>query len=371
MMEQHPESIRAQILIARDHYRQCFGRNPTGIWLPECAYVPAVEKYLQEAEIRWFIMDTHGLLFGHPYPRYGVYAPVCTPWGVAAFGRDPESSRQVWSSEEGYPGDFVYRDFYRDIGFDLDLDYIKPYIHPDGIRCFTGIKYHRITGKTAHKELYSPRQAHEKAAIHAGNFMFNRERQVEHLLGALQRPPLIVSPYDAELFGHWWYEGPEFLDCLIRKIAANSKSLVLTTPTEYLRRFPTQQLVTPCASSWGSKGYWEVWLDDSNAWIYPHLHGIAHRMTELAKANPRPAPLTERALKQLARELLLAQASDWAFIMKTGTTVPYAQKRTRDHILRFNRLYEQIKSGAIDEPWLSSLEWHDNIFPDLDYRYYA
>ena len=370
LMQDHPESIRAQILAARDHYWECFGCAPRGIWLPECAYIPEIESYLQEAELRWFIMDTHGIMFGHPAPRYGVYAPVFTPRGLAAFARDTESSRQVWSAEVGYPGDADYRDFYKDIGFDLDFDYIKPYIHPDGIRCFTGIKYHRITGKSPYKEVYNRHVAWEKTAVHAGNFMFNRERQIEHLRGVMERPPLVLAPYDAELFGHWWFEGPEFLDFFIRKSVYDQKVYRLTTPSEYLRAQPTQQLSQPCTSSWGSKGYWEVWLEDSNAWIYPHLHAAATRMTELARTYERATGLTERAVKQAARELLLAQSSDWAFIMKTGTTVPYAVKRTKDHILRFTRLYEQIKAGQIDEAWLAGVEWRDNIFPHVNPAYY-
>jgi len=371
LMQEHPQSIRAQIMIARDHYRQCFGCDPRGIWLPECAYVPGVEDFLQEAEIRWFIMDTHGIMFGHPRPRYGIYAPVYTSAGVAAFGRDLESSKQVWSAEEGYPGDYEYRDFYRDVGFDLDFEYIKPYIHPDGIRCFTGVKYYKITGRTAHKHPYNRGRALEKAASHAGNFMFNREKQVEHLYGVMRREPLIISPYDAELYGHWWFEGPEFLDYFMRKVAYDQHVFKLTTPTEYLRMFPTQQIVAPSASSWGNKGYWEVWLEGSNAWIYPHLHVAAERMTELVRHFQRDDQLCQRALRQAARELLLAQSSDWAFIMKTGTTVPYAVKRTKDHLLRFTRLYEQVKSGRIDESWLASVEWRDNIFPDLNCQYYA
>jgi 1,4-alpha-glucan branching enzyme len=187
----------------------------------------------------------------------------------------------------------------------------------------------------------------------------------------MQREPLIISPYDAELYGHWWFEGPEFLDYFMRKVAYDQHVFKLTTPSEYLRMFPTQQIVSPSASSWGNKGYWEVWLEGSNAWIYPHLHVAAERMTELVRHFQRADPLRQRALRQAARELLLAQSSDWAFIMKTGTTVPYAVKRTKDHLLRFTRLYEQIKSGRIDESWLASIEWRDNIFPDLNYQYYA
>jgi 1,4-alpha-glucan branching enzyme len=371
LMQEHPQAMRAQILVARDHYRQCFGRDPRGIWLPECAYVPAVEQYLAEAGIRWFVMDTHGIMFGHPRPRYGVYGPIFTPNGLAAFARDIESSQQVWSAEIGYPGDVDYRDFYRDVGFDLPFDYIKPYIHPDGIRCFTGVKYYRITGKSSSKEPYVRQWAMEKAASHAGNFMFNREKQVEHLAGVMGRPPLIVSPYDAELYGHWWFEGPEFLNFLMRKVWYDQQTFKLTTPSEYLGWFPTQQIVQPSSSSWGSKGYWEVWLDNPNSWIYPHLHVAADRMTELARHHGNGSGLVQRALKQAARELLLAQSSDWAFIMKTGTSVNYACRRTKDHILRFTRIYDQVKAGQIDEPWLAEIEWRDNIFPDLNHHYYA
>jgi 1,4-alpha-glucan branching enzyme len=370
LMQDHPQSVRAQILVARDHYRECFGRDPRGIWLPECAYYPGVDEYLQEANIRFFLMDTHGLMFGHPRPRFGVFAPVFTPRGIAAFARDMESSKQVWSAEEGYPGDPWYRDFYRDIGFDLEFDYIKPYIHPDGIRLFTGIKYYRITGKSSHKEAYNRWVAMERAAQHAGNFMFNRERQVEHLAGVMRRPPIILAPYDAELFGHWWFEGPEFLNYFLRKSAFDQGIFRLTTPADFLREFPTHQIVDPNPSSWGNKGFWEVWLEGSNAWIYPHLHVAGERMTEIARMYPDAYGLMERALKQAARELLLAQSSDWAFIMKTGTAVNYAVKRTKDHILRFTRLYEQIKRNQVDEGWLAGIEWRDNIFPNVNYRHW-
>ena len=119
------------------------GRRPIGIWLPECGYYPGVDKFLKEQGIRYFLTDTHGILHASPRPKYGVFAPIFCPTGVAAFGRDVESSKQVWSAVEGYPGDYDYREFYRDVGFDLDYDYIRPYISPDGIRVNTGIKYYR------------------------------------------------------------------------------------------------------------------------------------------------------------------------------------------------------------------------------------
>jgi 1,4-alpha-glucan branching enzyme len=370
LMADYPQAIRAQIMIARDHYLECFGCDPRGIWLPECAYVPGVEKFLQEAEIRWFIVDSHGVMFSEPRPRYGIYAPIFTRSGPAAFGRDVESSKQVWSADEGYPGDPNYRDFYRDVGYDLDYDYIRPYIQGNGLRKFTGLKYYRITGRTQHKEPYRPEIACGRTADHAGNFVFNRQKQIEHWNGTLGIPPIVLSPYDAELYGHWWYEGPEFLNYVLRKSACDQKTFALTTPAEYLSRHATQQLATPSASSWGAKGYWEVWLEPSNAWIYPHLHKAAERMISMTVRFRDCYGQADRAMKQAARELLLAQSSDWAFIMKTGTMVPYAVKRTKDHLMRFNRLCDQIENNQIDNDFLGNCEWRDNIFPNIHWRHY-
>jgi 1,4-alpha-glucan branching enzyme len=362
----------AQVRMAVKQHEDVFGRRPQGIWLPECGYDYGVDEILKENGIRFFFIDTHGILHASPRPKFGVFSPIVCPSGVTAFGRDIESSKQVWSAIEGYPGDYDYRDFYRDIGFDLDYDYIRPYIHPDGIRIHTGIKYHRITGRTDEKDIYDPHWAAEKAASHAGNFMFNREKQVEYLEGELGRKPVIVAPYDAELFGHWWYEGPEFLNFLFRKIACDQKSLGTITPSEYLRENPVLQISTPSPSSWGWKGYNEVWLNAANDWIYPHLHVAGERMVELAHSRREGNcdDLTRRALNQAAREIMLAQSSDWAFILKTGTATNYAVKRMTVHIGLFTRLYESIKAGRVDAGWLTAVEKIDNLFPQMDYRFY-
>ena len=369
-MEVNKKAVEAQIKIAAIEYEKHFGRRPNGIWLPECGYNPSDDQILKDAGIKFFITDTHGILHGSPRPKYGVFAPVYCKSGVAAFGRDVESGKAVWSAEEGYPGDYVYREFYRDIGFDLDFDYVKPYISPDGIRINTGIKYHKITGNTDYKELYDRKSALYKAADHAGNFMFNRGQQIEYLYDFLGKKPIILSPYDAELFGHWWYEGPEWLNFLIRKIACDQNIFKLTTPFEYLKENPKNQVSTPSLSSWGYKGYAEVWLSGCNDWMYRHLHKAADRMVELAQSYPNADGILCRALNQAARELLLAQSSDWGFIMKMGTMVEYAVKRFKDHIGRFTKLYDQIRSNSIDESYVKDLEWKDNLFMGLDYRAY-
>ncbi|MEA4882613.1 MAG: 1,4-alpha-glucan branching protein domain-containing protein [Clostridia bacterium] len=372
LMEVCPEAARAQVIAAVDYHTQVFGTPPPGMWLPECGYSPGVDTWLAEAGIKYFFTDAHGITNAAPRPRYGVYAPVYCPTGVAAFGRDMESSKQVWSAHEGYPGDYDYREFYRDIGHDLDWDYIRPYMNNSPVRTQTGIKYYRVTGRGEHKEPYVRKWAIQKARDHAGNFVFNRERQVEHLAHVMDRQPIVVAPYDAELFGHWWFEGIDFLEHVIRTVASGQGVLGLATPSDYLKAYPRNQTATPSMSSWGYMGYSEVWLADCNNWVYRHLHMMSWRMADLARSFAPPQPkLAERALAQAARELLLAQSSDWAFMMKAGACVDYAVNRTRSHVSRFNRLYDEIRGSAIDETWLSDIESKDNIFPDIDYTVYA
>ncbi|MBO8141714.1 MAG: DUF1957 domain-containing protein [Firmicutes bacterium] len=370
LMDPNRHAVRAQIAVGAESYRRTFGQNPIGFWLPECGYNPPDDRLLARYGIRYFITEAHGLLHARPNPRWGTLAPVyCPDSGVAAFARDLESSKQVWSATEGYPGDYDYREFYRDIGHDLDYEYLKPWLK-GGVRKDTGIKYYRITGPTPDKQPYDPAAAQNKAAIHAGNFLFNRQRQVEYWQAQMERPPLIVAPYDAELFGHWWFEGPKWLDFLIRKIACDQNIIALTTPSEYLARFPKNEVAQPSMSSWGYKGYSEVWLAGANDWMYPHLLKAADRMVELADRFDSPDPIARRALNQAARELLLAQSSDWAFIMKSGTSVQYAERRAKDHLGRFQRLYEQLIAGQVDAQWLAGLEARDNLFPWIDYRVY-
>jgi 1,4-alpha-glucan branching enzyme len=358
-------AVRAQIGIGVEHYRRTFGRPPQGFWLPECGYYTGVDAILRQRGIRHTIVETHGVTRADHRPRFGVYAPIVCPSGVAVFGRDPDSSRQVWSSEVGYPGDFDYREFYRDIGYDLNLDYIRPYIHRDGIRIDTGIKYYRTTGKGSHKEPYVPEWAEQKAATHARHFLDERIQQVRNLASAMDRRPIVVAPYDAELFGHWWFEGPRWLDYLIRGIALDQSTIRLVTLPEYLDEYPVNHCATPAASSWGHDGFSQVWLNGENDWIYRHLQRGAERMEELVAAQPRAAGLTLQALNQASRELLLAQSSDWAFMIASGTMREYATRRTKTHLRRLLQLGQQIESGIIDKAALQRIEDQDNIFAGI------
>ena len=372
MESERSASVRAQVKTATDMYQKVFGRKTAGIWLPECGYVPGDEDMLKREGVKYFLVDNHGILFGTPRPRFGVFSGYLTKSGVGVYGRDIESSKSVWSAVEGYPGDYNYREFYRDIGFDLDYNYVRPYINADGVRINTGIKYYKITGDTNHKQPYNSDAARDTASSHAANFMFNREKQVEHLVHSMgDRKPIIVAPYDAELYGHWWYEGPMWLDFLIRKIRYDQDTIALTTPGEYIKMYKKYQVLQPAFSSWGYKGYSEFWLEGSNDWIYRHLHKMVERMVEAANTNRHADGLAARALNQMARELLLAQSSDWAFIIKTGSHSSYAFERFRSHAENFTNLYDDVKSGSLDEEYIRRLEWTNNIFPNVDYTVYC
>jgi len=366
LLSVNESSVRAQLRVGVEEHERHFRGKPRGFWLPECGYYPGVDALLAEQGIRYTILETHGIARADQRPRYGVYAPIYCPSGVAAFGRDPDSTHQVWSSVEGYPGDYDYREFYRDIGYDLDLDYVRPYIHPEGIRIDTGIKYYRITGGDDAKEPYVPEWAERKAETHAAHFLAVRQNQVERLSTMMDRKPLIVAPYDAELFGHWWFEGPRWLDYLIRKIALEQDIVRLTTLSEYLNEYPENQMATPCMSSWGHNGFSEVWLNQRNHWLYPHVHQAAADMEKLARVGPDASSLKSRALNQAARELLLAQASDWPFMINSGAMETYATSRATSHLLRFRQIKDRIEGGVIDEKWLGTLETQDNLFPGIN-----
>ncbi|HNQ90757.1 MAG TPA: DUF1957 domain-containing protein [Verrucomicrobiota bacterium] len=368
LLAESPLALRGQVFTACDHYRSCFGRDPVGIWLPECGYVPAIEPVLREANLRWFIVDTDGLLRGSPRPRYGTLAPVFTPEGLAVFGRDRDSARQVWSRGEGYPGDPRYRDFYRDIGFDLDYEYVRPYLPSPNHRGFTGVKYHAITGGSGEKRLYDPAAARRAAEEHAAHFCAARAAQLEAAAAVMDRPPLMVAPYDAELFGHWWHEGLWFLDAVVRQATAAPPAFGFLTPTDYLRGQSTLQVVRPCPSSWGEGGYFQVWVNEKNAWIQPHLRVAEGRLAELVEQCGGAGEIEERALRQAARELMLAQASDWPFILTTGTNPEYAGQRVTEHLARFQRLCDGLTTGELGAAWLAEIEALDGVFPAVDPR---
>jgi len=364
------EAIRAQWEIGVQVFEQHFEGRPKGVWIPECGYTPGLDRILREYGIGYFFCDSHAISSGQNQPTLN-YSPVTTRYGIKAFARDQEASSQVWSSKVGYPGDYDYREYYRDIGFDLPLSYIQPYIHPAGIRVHTGLKYYRVTGPTDQKQVYDIKTATNKAALHAGHFLDRcRHRIEEEANNHRENKPLIVAPFDAELFGHWWYEGPQFIDFICRKIHFDYPTIKLTTPSQYLDENSSHPTVELPLSSWGRNGYSEVWINEENAWVYRHLHKAEERMAELARKFHDPTFLEKRALNMAAKQLLLAQSSDWSFIMDNKTMTDYAIRRFKEHAGIFHQLYEKLMVGCLEVEWINSLEQNYPIFPTLSYQVY-
>ena len=369
ILHQTSGAASAQITLGCDSYRETFGGEPVGFWLPECAYASGIDQLLQKQNIRWFVVDAHGLEHAQPAARRGTFAPCYTPAGPAVFARDVNASRQVWSAEAGYPGHFAYRDFYRDIGFDLPAENLSPFASHG--QKFTGIKYHRVTGRDQPKKIYHRVTAEMMARQHARHFVEQRLADIESV-GADGWHPIMTIPFDAELFGHWWFEGPVFLEQVLRSFVESQDEVELTTPAEFLERNSTQQVVQPSASSWGDKGFLDVWLNQKCSWIYPPLQSAAQRMATLArKYDAKATPETERMLRQAGRELLLSQASDWPFLIRNETAKEYAGQRVTDHLQRFDQLARALERGDADIEFLEQCEERDNLFPNLNWRRFA
>jgi 1,4-alpha-glucan branching enzyme len=342
-----PASVRAQIRLGLRSFEALTGVRPTGLWLPECAFEPGLDRDLAGAGALFTILDGHGIELARPRPPRGLFAPILSPRGVAYAGRDPNASRDVWSRASGYPGDPAYREFYRDVGFDLPESDLAGEIGPGGARLMTGVKLHRVTGKGPDKAPYDPDQALARAEIHAAHFV--EERSLELRSAARERgvessielpPPLAVAPFDAELFGHWWFEGPLFLERALRLLAASAREggVAPISLGAYLSRFPEAFVAEPAASTWGEGGFGAAWAGAASARLWRHVHHAAREVEAAVLRRRSAVGVAGAALDQAIRELLLLEASDWAFMLTRGEMAPYAEERVRSHASRARRL---------------------------------
>lgn len=364
----YPVAVNAQIETGVLEHNRHFDRMSEGFWLPDCGYYPGLEHVLRRHNISWTSLSSQALALSPDEPERGSYCPIKCPNGLYCFVRDANLASLVWSPTEGYPTSPEYRDFYRDIGFDLPMDYIRPYIHEPEVRSFTGFKYYAITGKTPEKGIYNLDKAAASVSAHARNFLFNLHGRTRNILDILDMEPVYTVCFDAELFGHWWYEGVLWLEELVR-LCAEDEDVALITPIDFIRTKPVVQTLQPAFSSWGEGGYSEEWVDSStNAWLYRHIIKAIERMQELSVRFPGQKSLKQRFLNQAAREMLLLMASDWMFIIHNKTSAGYAQKRIEGHIANVNLVYDNMCKNAVNTEWLVKAEKRDNLFKKLDYN---
>jgi 1,4-alpha-glucan branching enzyme len=412
------ESVRAQIRTAVQTHIRHIGEPPRGIWVPECGYRPAgswsypihngdgkpiappfdrigVEQALAESEINYFFVDTHlvedshgvSSPYGarrnppplrpafehaagpdevrslyHPYSVDGTYGTMGKENATTVFPRDPRTGVQVWSGELGYPGDGNYCDFHKK-------------------RWPGGHRYWRVTGPNVDmggKEPYYPHEAQARIQGHASHFV--------HLVyEALQSgfddpsPPILCAPFDAELFGHWWFEGPMWLEAVARVLHDYPTGIELISGTKYLARYPNAGFIAMHEGSWGAEGTNQVWMNTETAWTYGHLYPAELYVRDVCTAGKwRESEMGARIVRQMCRELLLLESSDWQFLITTGAARDYAELRFLTHNEQFGELktiwqaYEQ--DGALNEHQanrLEAIEERDGIFPDIDPGFWA
>ena len=370
LLRSQESAVRAQLRVGWDCFREMTGQPPSGLWLPECGYYPGLEEQISAAGYAYTILEAHGIQQGFPKPPWDVYAPVSCG-SLALFGRDPFSAQEVWSRETGYPGHPVYREYHRDLGFEAEAGVLDGFL-PPGVRAApTGIKYYRVTGGDGPKALYDPQVAAGQAAQDASRFIENRRRLTARFPPG-PRPSLIVAPYDAELFGHWWFEGPNFLAALIRALD-QAPDLEMVTLGGYLERYGSVGRCIAAASSWGEQGYNQAWLRPETGWVHLQLHQAAAEFNALVACyGPgRGDPRELLRLRQAARSLLLAQGSDWTFHMGRGGGSEYARTRVVGQLSRFAFLADTLRRGRDPRERLVALEQLDNLFPTLDLAHFG
>ena len=357
------ESIQAQMEIPVLSYRNHFNGTSHGFWLPALGWTPAIEPYLRAYNFSYTIVESHGLLFGNPLPKRGTFYPVKTPDGTFVFGRDFYSVHEI----EKYCGDEAYRNNNRDVGYELPPEIVNQFLSTEGERNKTGYKYwaRRENGST----IYNPQAASDKAASHARLFLENNIARLEEASRQMKETPICLFAHNIDNFGRFWYEGPHFIESLFR-MASGYRDFKFITPSEYIFKqdISSLQVVAPEFSSGGNNGYAEPWLDVSNDWIYRHLARSMERMTELAERFPDDTGLKERALNQAAREILLAQSSDWPLLLYRQDSTEYARTQAENALRNFTTIYEALGSSYISTEWLTTLERRHNIFPNINYR---
>jgi 1,4-alpha-glucan branching enzyme len=397
-------SIFGQIETGVRSYERHFGRKPTAIWLPECAYRPAywddeggvqvhrpgLESFLAAQGIRVFFTETHSVEGGHPVGKaageaIGVYGAVARRYTlelspseqeepgttyksywvgdaageVAVLGRNSRTGQQVWSGDFGYPGDLWYREFHR----------------KDGV---SGMQYWRIGGPgldLGSKPAYDPNRAQERVSEHAQHFV----GLVEELLSGYNAANdgeygVISSNYDTELFGHWWFEGVDWIKEVLRRLAA-SDIVDLTTASTFVEEHNPDRVMALPESSWGSGGNHFTWLNQDTEWMWPIIHGAERRIEFLVAKYPEATEEQAKVLNQAVRELLLLQSSDWPFLVTTGQAKEYASQRFTEHVDRFDALADILERGGemtVEESeMLAALSERDNPFPSIDYHSFA
>lgn len=376
-------SLNCQYKTGVESYRRHFGRDPKGFWLPECAYRPGtaertgIEKWLYANGLKYFFTESDVIKGGQTvemrriFGAYGTieYIPAASrkPTGldtfeafwlkeypVAVMGRHEQAGYQVWSADHGYPGDGNYREFHK---------------KDDK----SGLHYWKLTSKDTDlgfKGVYSPDIAKERVHENSDHYVGLLQQLLTDHLRQTGSPGLVLSSFDTELFGHWWFEGIAWIKDVIKKLRQYT-AVTMQTASEYLEQNPPGKAIELPESSWGAGGHYQVWFNDGTEWMWPIIHECEKQMKEAVEKYGSRGGAYDRALNQLLRELLLLQSSDWPFLITTGQAWQYAKDRFNGHVQRFHQIFDMLRTGNFDEGKLGQIEDVDNCFPNVDYHWFT
>lgn len=369
----YDSGIFSQIQLAVDTHKKYFKKEPKGIWIPECAYRykeerdgrlrESIDYWVNNSDIEYFFVDSHGILDAEILEsnnniglntNFGFNLET----GVSVFGRNINTSRQVWDAEIGYPGDVNYREFHK-----KDHE--------------SGLHYWKITGKSIgqdEKQLYDIKKASELVKSHADHFFSVMYDELTEFSKRYGKEGIIISPYDFELYGHWWMEGIDWLKYLFEFIY-NHESVDMITISDYVSKYKDQfSTIRMKQSSWGEGGQFQVWQNKEHGWIWPYINDSIKNFENVLEMNPNPSEWGIRVRKQTARELLLMEGSDWPFLLYTKQAKEYANQRFHNHHQRFNKLVwackDEAEKNRISLRELEEIESIDSCFQDINLDYF-
>jgi 1,4-alpha-glucan branching enzyme len=408
------ESIDLQIHAAKENYKKHFGRDPRGIWLPECAYRPTynwksyipvapyhhprlrpgVEQLLAKYDIEYFItdqdlteraipvgtylddkkenfvsknsneFDASGIDYDNLiYQPFHVASDDNVEYGTAAaFTRHRDIAMQVWSGEVGYPGQPDYLDFHKK--------------HFGSM-----LRYWRVTDNKAdmmYKTLYHPDWTQDKIDHQSNHFIHHIENTLNWFKNSTGKQGTLCTPFDTELFGHWWFEGPAFLKAVIKGIH-NSPYVNTATCSEELTRVKPKEVVRIPEGSWGENNNHDVWINEDTKWTWESIYNDENALREIYK-NYDINNLDDQArriLTQTLREMMLEHSSDWQFLIHTKSARDYAEQRFSYHHNDFNKFIDLFKRymeskeiSPTDLNYLEEAERRNSVFPELQIEWW-
>lgn len=362
-----PEAVNAQVEAGLHSHRQFFGLVPDGFWLPAMGYVPGLEEVIKSYGFGYTILDSHGLLFGDPMPRNGIFTPALCHNGLWVFGQD-HTAEECVVGLGGFMHQDVYRDQNRDFAFEATDQQLEGFLVENKVRLPSGYKYWT---RGDDQELYCREAAQAQARVDAQAFVRKYEEKLSMASHALESEDVsIVCAFYAKDFGQLWHEGMYWLEQVIR-LVAESQELELAQCYDMLDHKKDLQQVNPFMSAATGTGYGENFLDMKNDWMLRYARKACQRMNQLADRFPEDTGLKARALNMAAREVLLAQSLDWPKMLSEGLFPEYAEAQFKKNVQSFITVYDSLGANTISTEWLTRLEQEHPLFPWMNYRIFS